>query len=62
MPLAALKLRVALGPVGGAPLSAAGPRGGDRARGGDLRGVWFRGVALRTGTGMELASLKLAGV
>lgn len=49
---------VALGPVGGA-LSAAGPRGGDLARGGDRRGVWFLGVALRTG--MALASLRPAG-
>lgn len=60
MPLATVKLRVALGPVGGA-LRAAGPRGGLLARGGDRRGVWFLGVDVRTGTGMELASLNPAG-
>lgn len=60
MPLATVKLRVALGPVGGA-LRAAGPRGGLLARGGDRRGVWFLGVAERAGTGIELASLKPAG-
>lgn len=56
--LAPEKLRAALGPVGGA-LSAAGPRGGERARGGDRRGVWFLGVEVRKG--MALASLKPAG-
>lgn len=60
-----LKFLVALGPVGGA-LRAAGPRGGDLARCGDLRGVWkgsaaALGVDVRAGTGIELAPLRPAG-